>query len=129
MNGMNTRSAIGPMNIAVSGAAAFSTSWAKPKTRPWRSNGIERCSTVCSAASITGIISSQMNMPTASSTIDERSVNVAQTIQLTRLPASTMRAGRDPSPTLATTSPPMMNAVLTTPNSRPHVCTDTIDSP
>ena len=129
MNGMNTRSATGPMNIAVSGAAAFSTSWAKPKTRPWRSNGIDRCSTVCSAASMTGIISSQMNMPTASSTIDERSVNVAHTIQLTRLPASTMRTGRDPRPTLATTRPPTMNAELTTPNSIPHVSTDTSSSP
>ena len=56
-------------------------------------------------------------------------MNVAHTIQFTRLPASTMRAGRDPSPTLATTRPPMMNAVLMTPNRMPHVCTETIDSP
>ena len=100
MNGMNTRSAIGPMKIAVSGAAAFSTSWAKPNTRPWRSNGIDRCSTVCSAASITGISSSQTNMPMVSSTIDERSVNMEHTIQLTRLPASTMRSRARPEPDL-----------------------------
>ena len=78
---------------------------------------------------MTGISSSQMNMPTASSTIDERSVNVAHTIQLTRLPASTMRTGRGPRPTLATTSPPMMNAELMTPNRRPHASTDTSSSP
>ena len=49
---------------------------------------------------MTGIISSQMNMPTASSTIDERSVNVAQTIQLTRLPASTIAHRPRPEPDL-----------------------------
>ncbi len=48
MNGMNARSAIGPMAIAITGDAAFSTICANPNTRPWRSKGIERCRTVCS---------------------------------------------------------------------------------
>ena len=55
MNGITKVSANGPIMKAVIGAAAFSTSWAKPNTRPCRSNGIDRWSTVCSAASITGI--------------------------------------------------------------------------
>lgn len=45
---MNTDSASGAIRKAVSGEAAFSTSWAKPNTRPWRSDGIDRCRIVCS---------------------------------------------------------------------------------
>ena len=67
------------MRNAVSGAAAFSTSCAKPNTRPCRSNGIARCSTVCSAASITGISASHTIIPIVSSTIEERSGEHAST--------------------------------------------------
>jgi len=37
MVGMNTDSVRGPRRMAVTGAAEFSTSWAKPNTRPCRS--------------------------------------------------------------------------------------------
>ena len=68
-------------------------------------------------------------MPIVSSTIDERSVNAAHTVQLTRLPSRTSRTGFGPRPTLATIRPPAMNARLMTPHSRPHVSTDTSDRP
>jgi len=45
------------------------------------------------------------------------------------LPSRITRAGREPSPTLATMSPPTMNAMLTNPNSRPHTSTETSVNP
>ncbi len=70
-----------------------------------------------------------MSMPMVSSTIDDRSANVAHTIQLTRLPISRRRKGVGPSPNLATSSPPATNAMLMNPHKKPHASTDTNDSP
>ena len=129
MNGMNTASASGAMAKAVSGDAAFSTSWANPNTRPWRSKGIERCSTVCSAASITGMRASHTTMPAASIQIEDRKAKTEQIVQLTRLAASRARSGLRPRPRRATTMPPAMKARLMNAHSRPQASTDTSVSP
>ena len=71
--------------FAVTGEAACSTLWAKPKTRPCRSGGTTFCRIVCSAASTAGIRHSQINMPTASSSIEARRVNTQQIAHKARL--------------------------------------------
>ena len=55
MYGISANSAIGAIRNALIGAAADSSAAAKPKTRPWVSNGTTFCTTVCSAASTAGI--------------------------------------------------------------------------
>ena len=129
MNGMTIVSAMGPMRKAVTGAAAFSSSCANPKTRPWRSKAIDRWSTVCSAASMTGTSPSHTTMPMTSGTIEERRANTEQTVQFTRLPSRMTRNGREPSPNRATTRPPAMNERLIPPHRKPHVSTETRFSP
>ena len=129
MNGITMNCAIGPIRNAVSGEAACSTLWAKPKTRPCRSNGTTFCSTVCSAASANGISSMNTAMPAASSTIELRIGNSAVTVHSTRLTSSSVRTGLLPRPTRATTRPPTITNALSTPQSRPQTWTDTSDRP
>ena len=129
MNGMATNCAIGLIRNAVAGEADCSTLCAKPKTRPCRSYGTTRCSTVCSAASMYGITHIHTNRPAVSSTIDERSVKTAVIPQISALASSSVRSGWLPSPRRAITSPPTMKPVLRKPHSRPHASTDTSDSP
>jgi hypothetical protein len=57
MNGMKINWVMGPIRKAVSGDAACSMLWAKPKTRPCHSYGTTRWRIVCSAASAYGISS------------------------------------------------------------------------
>ena len=129
IDGMTHSWVAGATRNAVSGDAACSTLCAKPKTRPCRSNGTTRCSTVCSAASAKGISSMKTIIATASSRIDERSGNSAVAVQVTTLTSRIVRTGLLPRPTRATSRPPTMTPVLSTPHSRPHACTDTSDSP
>ena len=70
-----------------------------------------------------------MNMPPASSQIDGWIVNRQHTVHVTQLTSSSVFTGFLPSPVLAMTMPLMMNAVDSTPNSRPHICTETSDRP
>src|SRR3546814_8289477 len=48
ISGTKTNWVSGAIRKAVSGEAASSTDWAKPKTRPCRANGTTFCSVVCS---------------------------------------------------------------------------------
>jgi hypothetical protein len=68
-------------------------------------------------------------MPTASSTIDARSVKTLETAHSATFTSSRVRTGFAPSPRRATISPPTMKPALTTPNSRPYTCTETSESP
>ena len=129
ISGMKISAASGPMMIEVMGDAAFSTIWAKPNTRPCFSNGIDRCSTVCSAASMTGIISSQTKQPTVRSGIEDCTVNTEQMIQFTRLQPTISFTGVLPRPNFATAMPPAMNAVMMKPQRMPQVWTETSSRP
>ena len=129
MRGIITSWAKGPTAMAVTGDAAFSTSWANPNTRPWRSKGMTRWSTVCSAASIIGMSASQTAMPTASSTIEERIVNTEHTAQQMRLPRRISRSGDRPRPLRATTRPPAIMTKLRPPHRKPQASTLTSSRP